>query len=276
MRLNQQTVVLAATLLVGTCFLPTALPAADESNYWLKNDRFGLAVGAYDYRYDTNTRHSSDDGTIFGTVIDLEEDLNLDDEGIVPFVQAYFRIAARHRIDLQYYDLSRDSNAVTTGQINFGNLVINVGVPVRTTFDYRVLDLNYGYSLYQTERTDFALLGGVYWVFFESEMRELMFQANETEEITAPLPTLGARFVHRISDRWRFNSRVSYLDANYGDIAGRILNFTGGVEYKPWRRVALGLAYSIMDISGEENKRLESVDFNYDGRGWSLYAKVQL
>ena len=68
---------------------------------------FSISLGAFFTDRDSNTQIDAD-ATDTGSDVDLEDDLGFDKSDTVFRIDAYWRFAERHRIDISAFDLSRD------------------------------------------------------------------------------------------------------------------------------------------------------------------------
>ncbi len=93
--MNRLATLLLATLVAGTFAAPAVAQAQDET--WRK-DRFYIGLGLY--RPDFTTKIRVDDSVTgaSGTLLNLEQDLDLNDRKTQLTLDAHFRFAKRHAI----------------------------------------------------------------------------------------------------------------------------------------------------------------------------------
>ena len=199
-----------------------------------------------------------------GTSIDAEDDLGLDDDDTVFRGELVWRLARRHQIRAGYFDLSRDARTVTDEDYQVGNVIFPAGTPVATDFDLSLADVSYSYSLFQTDRFEFAPSVGVYWLDYDVRVTSETIGLREGDGDQFPLPAVGARVVYHLSPSWRIQGGGQYFSFSYDDYEGEILELGVGVEWNAWRRLSLGAGYSRIDLDVENKKR-------NGGRGEYLY-----
>jgi len=110
------------------------------------------ALGAFQHQsitdMDSEFRLDSKSGRL-GTVIDLENALDLEETTEVFRVNALCRLgqSRRHRLDFSYFDLSRDATATIGRDIQFGDETFFLGTTVNSFFDLEIFKGAYTYSL---------------------------------------------------------------------------------------------------------------------------------
>ena len=66
------------------------------------------------------------------------------------------RAGERNRLFFDYFTLDRTGSATITQPIVFRDSVLQVGDPVQSQLDLRVLSLTYGYSFWHSEKLEIA------------------------------------------------------------------------------------------------------------------------
>lgn len=122
--------VLAAFLFLG--WAGTPLVWADTESPWKK---FTIKAGGYFPFNDSSLQITGKKfGLGLGTKIDLEESLLLKEEHAVFRIDAEWRYFPRHRINVSYFDLSREAVSALTATITVGNKMFAVGDVVASEF----------------------------------------------------------------------------------------------------------------------------------------------
>ena len=145
---------------------PATAVSQESSNIWMESDRASAHLGAYVANFDTEVRLTSD-LTGEGTLVSIEDDFGLDDSTTNAFIHGHYRFNPKHRLDLAWYDLSRDGVGEVDRDIEFGDITFPVAAVVDTNFDYQIAKLTYSYSLAQNEKLDFALAAGIYTAIYD-------------------------------------------------------------------------------------------------------------
>ena len=91
-----------------------------------------------------------------GISVNVEEALDLDSSVSVFRVDGLWRFSRnlRHRLDLGWFDISRDSSTTLLQDITIGDTTFPLGTEVTTSFDLQVFKEAYSYSFFQDDRID--------------------------------------------------------------------------------------------------------------------------
>ena len=169
---------IALMLVFGSAWPVQAFEAGVRGYYW-----FPAISG--DVKYS--------DGSLSGTKLDLEDDLNIDDE-YYP-VGEIFISGEDHHLSFSFYRANYSGKTTLTQDINFGGETFPAGDEIKSTLDYDVYDLTYQYDVLDLENVlagfSLGLVGKfrVYDVKFEIKSRTV--NQSEKEDYTVPIPLLG-------------------------------------------------------------------------------------
>ncbi len=156
-------------------------------------ERFNLNLGVFISTLDSRLAIG---GNNIGVGVDLEDVLGLDTSISAFRADVFWRFTdnQRHRLDLSWFDLSRDATKVLERDFEIGDSVFPVGATVKSKLDMRILKASYAYSFFQDDRFDLAASFGLFVVPLEYEFESQGFnQIYEQDSITAPLPVIGLR-----------------------------------------------------------------------------------
>ncbi|UCH75311.1 MAG: hypothetical protein JSU82_05565 [Rhodospirillales bacterium] len=267
--------VLTAGVAVTLASWSGALPAAaqDDGDAWEPWERWSFAAGGFVADLD-NTIRIGVPGV--GVEIDVEDALGLDRTQIVYRLDGAYRFGRtrRHRLDVTWFDLSRDATRVLEQEIEIDGVIYPVGTTVRSEYDLQFLNARYSYSLYQDDRVDLAGSLGLHITDVGLVVDEPA-RGRRGDGWTAPLPLIGARLDVAITPNWYMRSHAAGLWIKTGDFEGRIADLLFAGEYRGWEKFAIG--------AGVNSVRLfvESSDFGgFNGRiesnfvGLMLYGKA--
>jgi len=267
--------------IITLCF--GSIVTAEE---WLTpgQEVFRLRGGAFLTAFDTNLR--VDSKTLGeGTEIGLEDDLNFDDSTITYNINAYVRIANRHRIAGGYYVFDRDSSATLNTQIQVGDEIFPAGANVTSEFNLQVIPIAYSYSFINNEKNEFSALVGLHWNKVEFKLNgyagagTASLIADVTADADAPLPMIGIDYEHRFSERWTAGLTASafYLKASGSTFAfkGSLLNLGVNTEYWFFNNLGIGAALSYFKLDAEVEDDSWKGEFDYQYWGPQLYAIIR-
>jgi len=248
-----------------------ALPAAAADP--LYEEGFSMRLGGFYSSADTTLRIDSSNGAL-GTSISLEDDLGFTKDKSLPQIDAIWRINPRHRVELGYVRLARDSEKTITGEIHFGDSVFPVNTTVDANFDSDVWRLTYGWSFYRSPTSEVSLLLGLHTTSFKAGMSKVGsgVQIAEAADATVPLPTIGLSGTWAIDPQWRLGATAQFFSLNYGDYDGSLFNGSVSAEYRLNRNFALGAGYTVYDYNLDATKDKFRGSFDYQFAGPMLYV----
>ncbi len=251
-----------------TCHPVMADGPAPQERPW---EKFSIGAGVFLTAVDSNVRF----GTGLGVDIDVEKALGLDSTNTVFRADALWRFTLnrRHRLDFTWFSFRREGSRQIVDDITFedddGNTVtIPSGTSVEAFFDLDIYELAYSYSFFQDDRIDLAAGIGLYVMPIDFGIKVSgLFEEEEEENFTAPLPVFGLRMDVALTPRWFIRSGAQVFYAEIDNFTGSIMEFRTALEYNPWKHVGIGLGFDILGI------RLESE--NEDWPGIDLKGKVE-
>jgi hypothetical protein len=270
-------------VVVAVLFLPAVSGGSEGQSNAQPWETVGLSAGYFISDVDTSLRL----GAGLGVDIDLEDLLGLDSTNSVFRVGGLWRFTdnQRHRLDLSWFSLSRDSTLEILGDITFENdegeeITIGAGTTVDSFFDLDIYQLSYSYSFFQDDRLDLAAGIGLYIMPIDLGLSTSGF-VNEraSADFTAPLPVLGLRMDVALTPRWYIRTGTQVFYVEYENFTGSILSFAAAVEYKPWEHVGIGVGFDTLGINieadGEDWPEIDlrgKLQFNYTGL--QLYLRL--
>ena len=135
-----------------------------------------------------------------------------------------------------------------------------------------------GYAFVRDSSKEFGIDLGVNYTTIKEAFRVSVAGLTSNElvsiDVSEPLPTIGLFFNYAFSNDWYLTTRAGAFAFDIGDIDGTIYDLFGGIEYRPWQHVGLGLAYTYTaaDLTVKDDD--QKVDIEYDYGGPLLYLVV--
>ena len=247
-------VVLTVQFIAGTAISQIRNPALDET--------VTLRLGPFLANIDANVKADGQD---------LSMDNGIETSDIDFSVYGLWRITERIRFEAGYSGIDKESNDTLGADINIGSINIPAGLSLDGKFEANVLRMALGYAFYRGDTSEFGLDLGVNYTTLKESFR-LNSPGLPSIEVTAldvsePLPTIGLFFNYAFSPEWYLTSRAGVFSFDIGDIDGTIFDFFGGVEYRPWQHVGLGLAYTYnsADLTITEGNNKADIEYDYNG-----------
>ncbi len=215
-------------------------------NYWIN-------VQAYYPKVDTNVRVTAKTEETVGTDIDLEQDLKLDREDVVPAVSVGSRFG-HVVLGADYFRLKRTGEVNLSRDITFDDTTYPADASVRSGFSSDIYRLTVGYAFIQKPDLELGAAIGLHATDFDVSLSGEASVGNASgsstvrrKKVFAPLPTLGLFGTWKIAPKLEVNGRVDYLSLNVGDYDGKLVNVQAGINYQVLDNVALGIAYRYVD-----------------------------
>lgn len=257
--------VAASVGLILFAWMPLGASAAEGTETWRK-DRFFVGVGLYRPNIETKVRVDDADTGISGTLLNLERDLDLSDRKTQVTLDAHFRFAKRHAIEFEYVKLQRKDDTNIGFEINYDDEVFVIDEDIRTTFKTEVARLAYRFSFINNDKHELSAALGLHVTDLTVGLNAVGDE-EEFNDVTAPLPTLGAAWKYRFNDQWTFHIRGEWLDIEIDEVEGKLTAGLAEVTWYPWRNFGFGLGYHIwdLDVSATEDDLTGSVEYSYDG-----------
>ena len=248
------------TLLWTICLCTvSAMPAlAGEGGNPMLNARIGLLGGAFFSFIDTNLRLDASDGD-FGTEIDVEELLGMDDTKTTPFGGLWWRITPRHRLSAEYFELSRNGHVSATRDIEWGDVTFPVGASLDSHYRWKVGRVAYRYSFVNDGEKELGLALGLHIAEVAAKLSGEVTAGDagvrfstESGEVTLPLPNVGLVGAYAFNDRLAASLDATGFYLSVDDLTGWIVRADASVTYHPFAHVGFGAAYSLFNVSYED------------------------
>ena len=233
--------------------------------------RFALRAGVYDISASTRIRVDSSSGE-FGTQIDLESDLNLEDNKSSRYVELSWRFKERHALEIERFGLDRAGVETLTAEIKFGDEIYEAGALVTSFFNTDVTRISYAYVFKSSDRFSFAASAGIHVTSIRTGISEIApanqsLENIEVAEVTAPLPVIGISAGWGITDRLAVFGRAQIFRLEFGDYRGHLDHASLKMEYELSEHIAAGIGYDLFDIMVSVDKTYYdgSVRFRFHG-----------
>ena len=221
----------------------------------------------------TDIRVDSQTLGLAGTLLDFEDDLDIDDSPTLPMLGIRWWFADRHALDLAYFELTRDGQIVIDEEIRWDDFVYPINFDVRSNFDTKITRLAYRYALISTPQSEFSLGGGVHWTDIEAGISEASIGSSNVNS-TALLPMFTAAFDYDWSPKWSVLLLGEWFGIEVGDATGEIWHLDATLQWHTWENVSLELGYNYFDLDFDEGDADFRGLFNYTYQGPFLGVEI--
>ncbi len=247
MRLDRIRFAAAAFLLVGTSGTASSDPPEYEGR--ILTDTWYVSAGGSLATFGTEV--SIGFGTVVGSFIRIEDDLNLDDDQKSFRLNGRYAFNPRHAIDLTVTDFSRDGETMIDEEIVIGEegdeVVFEIGANVATSLDSRNLKVIYEHSFVNTGRTQAGIGAGLSFFGYKFSLDGIA-RVNDgeneltrvDEDIIAPIPSYVMFLHHAITPKLIFRTTGGYFNLRVDDYDGRLFETRFTLDYFITRQFALG------------------------------------
>ena len=263
---------LAAIVAVAT-LLAASARAADELDTKSDLSPFSLRLGVYDMNLSTEIRVDGRGGN-FGTRLNFERDLNLDDHKDTFNAALRWRFKERHFLELEYFRLDRSGFRRLDGEIRFGDNVFPIGASIRSSFTTEVTRLSYSYRIVRNRDWGLAVGAGLHVTRLRAALTEIAFDninepigTTEIAKVTAPLPVIGFGGARRLGTNWALLARAQVFSVEIDDIDGTITHGAMYFEHDTFDHFGFGFGYDwfVIDVKSEDEFWRGRVKVRFDG-----------
>lgn len=137
-----------------------------------------------------------DDSGLTGDILNLKDTLGVKDESYPSF--EIFIGHGNHHVNVAYTPIAYSGSAVLAQKITFNGQTFAAGSQVDTNLDLRMFDLEYRYSLFNTENVlagfSLNLIGQIKYIDGEAKINAPATQKGSDFTFQAPIPMLGLGF----------------------------------------------------------------------------------
>ena len=160
-------------------------------------DRFRISLGGFESKNISSRLRVDSKDLGLGTIIDLEDDLNLDDSVVVGRMDGFYRFNRAHRIEWTSYSLTRNGYNTIDKEITIGDTVFPINYTVDSTWKFKINKIGYSWSFINVDKYEMFLGAGVNYrkmsLTFEGRGGALLQEERMYESGTSlPLPTVTA------------------------------------------------------------------------------------
>lgn len=225
---------------------------------------------------DTKMRVDSDVLGI-GTEIDLEDDFDVDDQIFAGRIDASWRFAKRHALELSLFDLRRSGTRTIDREIQIGDEVFPVNTSVESEFETFVGKLAYRWSFWRRERWNAGLSLGTYVLDMRTEWEAGNLAIEQEFDATAPLPVIGAFYSFAFTPRLYLTASSEFFALEFEEYEGFLNDTRLTLEHRTFEHLAFGLGidYFGIDASVEsESDGLLDAELEYDYLGLLVFARL--
>ena len=202
-----------------------------------------------------------------------------------------WKISKRSALEFEYFALNRSGGLTDTFSppLEVGDGFIESG-EINTFYDTSIMRLTYGYSLLSSERMDLQLKAGIHVAKLEAGLQiqgqictpntvpavppgcPIAQTDTESEDVTAPLPHLGASFTYAFSETWGMRVTAIGFAIEIDSIEGSILELDADVVWKPWEQFGIGAGWRYFNTNVKASTSQLNGEFDFEYSGPSVFV----
>ena len=202
-----------------------------------------IRLGAFNSSIDTEVTHDASDGQP-GDELDLEDFLGVADRETIFQLDALFRVAYYHRLELSYFELRRNARKTLERDINFGDETFLEGTEVETSIESLYVRLAYSYSLMRDQQKELGVSAGLTYSRFETGLRADATQQSERTKVNAPLPTIGVFASVAVGKKWRLGADIDVFALDFDRYDGYMAYLNLGFDRRFGDVIGAGIGYN--------------------------------
>jgi hypothetical protein len=216
--------------------------------------QFDLKVGAFQDHIDSQVKRDTSAG-VPGFAVDLEEILGAPGEKTVLQFEGVLRIGHYHRLELGYFELTRNAAVIPSDDLNFGDETFPAGIEVETRISAKTVTLGYSYSLIRDAQKEIGVTGGLHFTSFDTDIMSATTGQTERSHASTPLPVIGAFASFFLREKLTVNAKLQIFRTDFDRYEGSLNYATLDIQRRFGERVSLGLGYSYygMKLSSSDN-----------------------
>ncbi len=235
--------------------------------------KFALGIGAAMVKFDTKMKFT-DKQSGNSVFLDPEGNLDLPDTSHVTTIYGRYNFNQKHSIGFSFFSVNRESSVFSFDKTFEDIRVVGDATMTDTTNFYQ---LDYGYTLFNDDRSRIKLLAGIY-----SLDLKYVFEANgditvggvttsgsilEQADVFAPLPLIGLDFWFSFTPEWSMATTVGFVAGKHDDLSAVVMHAGINAQYKFSRHIGgvIGLTSFSADVVIEDSDEKQDIDYAYDG-----------
>ncbi len=222
--------------------------------------------------------------------LDLEEDLKLEEDQLLPFAELIYDFNDIHHVYFDWKRLHREATQESiTKPYDFdfdggdGSYRVQAGARVNTTLNIDIARVGYGYSFYQDKNIDLGVSAGLHMMFIEVGFSGQIGACVETssgkvcddgkfnqtviKKVTAPLPDIGLFGSYSFDNGVSIGGHAQYFYLAVDELKGDLIDIRAGVDYRFYQDWSLSLAYNYYEVSVDWKRNNSNLDLSYNFHG---------
>jgi hypothetical protein len=250
-------IVIIQSLLLAL-FPINSIAQTEQSHHPKLADTFSVGVGVFFPDKNFKVRV---DGRLPGDYVDFEEAFKIDDSETTGAFDFRWRFGEKWSVQGQYWSVSDSGTARLTEDYVWDDVVFKEGTFASADLGLDVARVFFGRTFSSSPRHEFGLGLGFHWLELEAGIEgQILTDQGDSEfyrgdvSSGAPLPNIGAWYMHSWSEQWAFLAQVDWLSATIGDYSGSLWNAQLGVNWAVFEHFGIGASWNFFQLDVDIDK----------------------
>jgi hypothetical protein len=246
-----------------------AAPAANLDTSGTIYEPFTIRLGGFLLSNINTTLSLSNSSGQVGDEIDFVNALGGKDSLNVFRADAEWQFAAKHKVQLAFFDINLEASKSISKEIHWGDQVFPVNATLNSQFKTTVYKLNYGYIFHKTAKHEVSFLAGLHITSITTGLSMPNLGKAEKVSVTAPLPVFGFEWKAQLAEKLTSYMSYQYFGLSYDDkYKGSLSDFQALLDYHFTPNWSLGAGFNryVMNARVKSERDLElKLKHNYNG-----------
>lgn len=231
-----------------------------------KQPRFEFRLGAFRDNIDSKVIYESSAGNP-GSEIDLEDVLGISAEETIMQLDMIYRIAEFHRLELGYFEMSRNGSAVLQEAVTFGDEDFSVAQALSSSFETEVLRFGYAYSLMNDDQKELGFMAGFHYSKFNTVIEDPETGQRAVSNNATPLPVIGLHGSVALGQKMTLGARVQIFRMDFDQYEGSLNYATLDLQRHIGENFSVGLGYNYyaFKLVSRDNSSSGSLEVRHQG-----------
>ena len=261
-----------ATLLIATLSMSPSRAQEDGSvmNEASINpnlsDRVQFRVGPFFAKWNSTVE-------VEGQDFDLDDRLGESDTVLA--IGGFARVTNRIRFNFGYWASSREDVEILGTSTPVGPIVLPPGTQFDKDYEMSSVRGGLGWAFVSNDQMEVGIDVGLNLVTFKNNLTARFPGAPPLDLVsvddTEPMGTIGVFFQYAFTPQWSLAGRAGALGFDLGNIEGEIYGGEVRLEYRPFRNMGLGIAYTYENADVTLKDDPANRNFTYTAQGAFAY-----
>ena len=231
-----------------------------------RQPRFEIRLGAFNDNIESKIVRESSAGTP-GSEIDLDDLLGISTQETVAQLDAIFRIGNYHRLEIGYFEISRNGATILQEPLTIGDEEFSIGATLESSFESEILRFGYAYSLMNDDQKELGVMAGLHYSKFKTVILDPDSGQQAASSVTTPLPVIGVHGSVALGQKTTLGARIQIFRMDFDQFEGSLNYATLDLQQHFGENFSIGLGYNYYayKLSSKEDSSRGSLEVRHQG-----------